>query len=149
MSPPVFAFNDGYKESSGLNKRGVHCNNLLMSFNVPFHRVTVLVGDPTRGTARTMKRTPKCRYARDPLHDGVPGDTGSGRDNGWIWGIHNHQITAVGLIYEVGYAESTEYPPGSGHMSPTFRSIPVVETLVKWTESMELESSSQSSRHSS
>ena len=139
MSPFVFAFNDGYKESSGLNKRRVHCINLLMSFDVSFHRVTVLVGDPTRRTTRTMKRTPKCRYARYPLHNGIPGDIGSGRDNGWVGGIHDHQVTAGGLICEVGDAKSIKHPPRSGHMSPTFCSIPVVETSVKWTESMELE----------
>ena len=79
------------------------------------------------------------RRTWEPLRDGVPGDMRSGRDNGWIGGGCRYKITNVGSTWEVGDTESIEHIPMNGHMTPTIRCIPIVETSVKWIEVMGME----------
>ena len=72
-----------------------------MSFNVPLHRVSVLVGNPTGRTTGSVECAPIRRNARDPLDNTVPRDMGSGGDNRWVGGVHHHKVTAVKSTYEV------------------------------------------------
>lgn len=124
-------------------------DNLQVSLDVSLHGFTVLVGDPAREAARSVKRAPICRDARNPLHNGVPWDMRSGCDNGWIGGVHHHQVPTVRLTCEVGDGKGIEWILSSGDMPPTFRRIPIVETLTKWIERMGMGRNSQSARHSS
>ena len=122
--------------------------SLQMSFDMSPHRVTALMGDPARRTTRSMERAPICRNARDPLYNGVPWDMRCSCDDWRVRGVHNHKVTVVGLTYETGDAEGVEHILRSGHVSPAFGRIPIVETSVKGLECTEMGYNSQSSRHS-
>jgi len=99
-----------------------------MSLNMSPHRVTILVSDPARRAAGSVKRASVCRDARDPLHNGIPGDVWSGGDDRRIGGVHHYKVTTVGLTCKAGGTKSTEHILRSCHMPPTFRRIPVIET---------------------
>lgn len=122
--------------------------SLQMSFDMSPHRVTALMGDPARRTTGSMERAPVCRNARNPLHNRVPWNMGCGCDNWRVRGVHNHKVTVVGLTCEAGDAQGVEHILRSGHVSPAFRCIPIIETLVKAVECTETGYNSQSSRHS-
>ena len=46
------------------------------------------------------ERAPVRRDARDPLHNGIPGNMRSGGDDRRVWGVHHHQMPAVKLTCE-------------------------------------------------
>jgi len=72
-----------------------------------------------------------------------------GCDNWRVGSVHNHKVTIVGLTCEAGDGENIEYILRSGHVSPAFRSIPIIEALMKRIGWMEMGHNSQSSGHSS
>jgi len=130
-------------------ERRVDHGNLQVSFNVSLHGFAVLMSDPAREAARSMKRAPICRDARNPLHNGVPWDVRSGCNNGRIGGVHHHQVPTVRSTREIGDEKSIECILSSGDMPPTFRCIPIVEASMRWIERMGKGCNSQSARHSS
>lgn len=67
-----------------------------MTFDMSLHRISVLVGNSTR-TAGGEERAPIRRQAWDPLYDGVPRNVRRGGYNRWVWGVHHHQMTVVGV----------------------------------------------------
>lgn len=95
-----------------------------------------------------MERAPVCGDARDPLHNGVPWDMRCGCDDWRVRGVHNHKVTVVGLTREAGDAKGVEHILRSGHVSPAFGRIPIVEASVKGVEYTEIGYNSRSSRHS-